>query len=131
MKFDKFLAKLFSKKVIVFMVAVIITVMMLTSCLCKPEDVVLCYFCGCVTPETACNICNYSCDCTGNCIVDCSDGYRGCVWGVHDALCGAMCGPSEEAALSCIRDCFTDDEGNPIDCGDVGCPECQKYFECE
>lgn len=121
MKFDKFLAKLFSRTMLIIMIATVLLALLLSSCVCTEEDCLLCFFCGCLTPETTCNIIT----CTNDCICDCTWGCADASMLYHYISCTSC------NACDCVRDCMTDENGDPIDCGDVGCPECQKYFECE
>ena len=56
MKFDKFLAKLFSRRVLLSIISIILLVLFLSSCMLTAEDCLMCMFCGCFTPETTCAI---------------------------------------------------------------------------
>ena len=126
MKFDRFLAKLFSRTTaIAVLIALLLLTPILSSCVCTETDCLLCVFCGCITPDTACTICDNTCNFTTDCACDC---FSSCSDQVQSG--GNTENPSS-FGCDCVKDCMTDEEGNPIDCGDVGCPECQKYFECE
>lgn len=126
MKLDRFLAKLFSRTTaIVMLVTLLLLTPVLSSCVCTEADCLLCIFCGCITPDTACTICGNTCDFTQNCACDC---FSSCSDQVQSG--GNPSNPTS-VGCDCVKDCMTDEEGNPIDCEDVGCPECQKYFECE
>ena len=126
MKFDKFLAKLFSRRVLLSIISIILLVLFLSSCMLTAEDCLMCMFCGCFTPETTCAINECITNCICDCICDCAyfttGGCAECVYKNVNCKKTPLC--------DCVVECMTDDEGNPIDCEDVGCPECQKYFEC-
>ncbi len=131
MKFDRFLSKIFSRAGI-FVLILLLVFSFFCMGACNACDVVLCLFCGCVTPETCFEICDCSCNlacgwaceiCTGvgGCYNDCLDcmGYNDCVKGTTGCV-GAVCG-----------ECITDENGEPLDCADVGCPGCQEFFDCD
>ena len=128
MKFDKFLAKLFSKGSMAILGVIVSVSMMLSSCICTEDDVILCLFCGCITPDTACNICDNVCNSVNGCMCDCAEDCSDSYW---DSVDNSAIGKGASCFSGCLADCFTNEEGDPIDCEDVGCPECQKYFECE
>lgn len=120
MKFDRFLAKLFSRTMVITLIITLVLVLLLSSCVCTEEDCLLCFFCGCITPETTCNICDWVNNCLCNCACTCAENLPS--GGANTDNC---------FILGCMRDCLTDENGDPVDCEDVGCPECQKYFECK
>lgn len=122
MKFDRFLAKLFSRAGI-FVLLLLLVFSLFCMGACNDCDVFLCLFCGCVTPETCFEACDCACDCSLNCA---SESCVSCVEGTSEMAEGCAC-----VDVSCLSECFTDEEGNPIDCEDVGCPECQSCFDCD
>jgi predicted small secreted protein len=113
LKFDRFLAVLFSRKTVVLILAVVLAAFCLTSCELTFDDVVCFALTGCVTPETctkmiwACGDCGsweqtceengINCYCAGDA---CNDAF-GCVWrsGLEDCrpskICDS-CGSKEE-----------------------------------
>ncbi len=95
MKFDKFLAALFSRKAIIVILLVVLAAFCLTACQLTCEDVFCLTFFGCVSFDTcrdmiwSCGDCS-SCGgggssgdgggCAGNCIGDAYNEAFGCFW---------------------------------------------------
>ena len=89
---------------------------------CNVCDVILCLYCGCVTPETCFELCDCSCNLTCGA---CGDLAEGC-GDLMGACPSAGCFPT----IGC-EGCLSGEDGEPLDCEDVGCPACQRYFECD
>ena len=105
MKFDRFLAKLFRCSTILIVALLLLSVFLFTACTCSEDDVFLCVFCGCVTPETcfACgNECYAACEASCN---DCFDCVGDCVR--CDFLCDKCQTAENQEALSnsCLGKC--------------------------
>ena len=119
MKFDRFLEGLFSIKTVAVLVLILLVMLGAASCDWSKEEQILCVACGCIMPDR----CLFFCGDAGECALEgCSDGMDA----VRPDKGTASC-----SACNCVKDVMTDENGDPIDCEDVGCPECQKYFECE
>ena len=108
MKLDKFLAALFSKKVVAVILLVAVALFCLTACSLTFEDVLCLAFCGCVSFDTcremiwACNCGDCSpasgdagepVGCNGSCIGDPYNACFGCVWdgGLKDCRPSTIC----------------------------------------
>ncbi|MBR2986641.1 MAG: hypothetical protein IKC63_01350 [Clostridia bacterium] len=105
MKFDRFLAKLFKGSTVAVLCVVIVALLLFTACTCTKDDVFLCIFCGCLTPETCI-------DCGNECVDACDASCQDCFDCVADcARCGFRCEndmtAEENEALreSCIGKC--------------------------
>ena len=127
MKFDRFLALLFSKRSIALILLILAAVSCLGACQLTLEDVLCLAFCGCLTPET-CSKLLWACDCEANsggeseeagcdtsCVGDCYNSGFDCVW--ENFL--KDCRPSEICS-SCEG---SGEEEDPSDC-----PSCDEYF---
>ena len=92
MKLDRFLALLFSKRMIALLLLLVLAVSCLTACEQTIEDIFWLYFCGCLSPET-CKDLVWACDCDstacrddgttcrqGNCVGESYNSCFGCVW---------------------------------------------------
>ena len=105
MKFDKFLAVLFSKKAVAVLLLVVLSVFCMTACQLTCEDIFCLTFFGCLSLSTCREMimdCNCDCSpasgdagdpspgCNGSCV---GDAYNGCFGGVWDA-CIKDCRPS-------------------------------------
>lgn len=114
MKLDRFLAILFSKRVIALLLLITLAVFCLTACEQTIEDILCLYFCGCVSFDT-CRDIMWACDCNstacrddgttcrqGNCVGEGYNGCFGCVWegGLKDCrpstVCNSCGGDAEE-----------------------------------
>ena len=62
MKLDRFLALLFSKRMIALLLLLVLAVSCLTACEQTIEDILCLYFCGCVSFDT-CREMIWACDC--------------------------------------------------------------------
>jgi len=128
-RFDRFLALLFSKKGIALILVIVIGAFCLSACQITFEDVLCLAFFGCVTPET-CREMIWACDCgvcgggggdssesacNTSCVGDAYNGCFGCVWegGLKD------CRPSK-VCDSCSSD---EEEYEPQSCDEcmIGC----------
>ena len=125
MRFDKFLALLFSKRSVALILVIVIGAFCLSACSLTLEDVLCLTFCGCVSFDTCremiwscgdCSFCNAdggdddgACD-NGSCVGDAYNGCFGCVWegGPKD------CRPSK-VCDSCASD-EDDSEYEPKSC---------------
>ena len=87
MKFDRFLAVLFSRRTVVLLLLVIVMAFTLTSCSITFEDVLCLTVCGCFSFET-CQKIIWSCDCDN------------CRWGFID--CGGWTGDAYNSCFSCV-----------------------------
>lgn len=116
MRFDRFLAVLFSKRVIAVSLLCVLALLCLTACACELtfDDVLSLAFCGCLTHET-CHKLLWACDCDStacsddgttcrqsNCV---GEGYNSCfdcVWegGLKDCrpstICNSCSGDADE-----------------------------------
>ena len=92
MKFDRFLAMLFSKRMLAVLLLCILAFTCLTACELTFNDVLSLAFCGCLTHET-CQKLLWACDCNStacsddgttcrqsNCVGESYNGCFGCVW---------------------------------------------------
>ena len=102
MKFDRFLAVLFSKRMLAVLLLCILAFSCLTACELTLEDVFCLYFCACLSPE-GCRKLIWACDCNStacrddgttcrqsNCVGKGYNGCFGCVW----EACLEDCRPS-------------------------------------
>ncbi len=94
MKFDRFLAALFSRKAIVIILLVVMTATFLTACELTFEDVLCLTFCGCVSLDT-CREMIMSATCG-----DCSFGFEGCM--IECDSCGGQVGDAYNGCFGCI-----------------------------
>lgn len=113
MKFDRFLAVLFSRRTVALVLLVLVSIFCLSSCTLTCEDAVYLTACGCVSYDTCnkmiwscgdCDSCEQTCEENGiNCYLPgeaCNDAF-GCVWrsGLEDCrpskICDS-CGASDE-----------------------------------
>lgn len=117
MNFDKFLAKLFSKKGLICILIAPILALLLSSCRFTEEDCWYCYCFGCLSPDT-CNACMTEClDCVDescfNCFwfctgwVDC-DSCRSAE--NNENLRESCIGRGTVSIFDCINDCCEDCE---------------------
>jgi len=112
MDFDRFLAKIFSKKGLICTIAILVLVVFLSSCSFTADDWFLCLCLGCVTPET-CFQCGNSCmDCTDNLCSDCFWSCTSCIdcSGFHspeynENLAQSCIGKTTVSIFDCINDC--------------------------
>lgn len=117
MKFDRFLAKLFSKKFMIPFAAVLLLVLLLSSCRFTADDWFLCVFCGCVTPDT-CFSCGDDClDCTDKACFDCLWFCTGCIDydtchspEHNEQLSGSCVGKTTVGIFDCINEYCEDCE---------------------
>ena len=138
MKFDRFLAKLFSKKVMVCVLVLLILAMLMSSCRFTEEDCMMCFFCGIVSPETCFSWCNDCFNCSdklflnycGDCldceaVVQCHTMLSSCRFTEDDYFMCFFCGcVTPETCFSWCFDC--------LDCSDNICASClENYFGCE
>ena len=110
MKLDRFLAVLFSKRTLAFILALTLALGCLTACELTLEDVFCLAFCGCLSLGTCRDLimkCNCECgncgyedfegeyvDCSrSNCIGEAYNGCFGCIWdgGLKDCRPSAAC----------------------------------------
>lgn len=108
MKFDRFLAALFSRKSLILILIIVISVSAMTSCQLTCDDVISIAIFGCPSFDTCRAIiweCGECADCGDSCVGNCiGEGYNsmfGCVWesGLKDCrpskICDS-CGSDEE-----------------------------------
>ncbi|MBQ8380469.1 MAG: hypothetical protein IJY18_01100 [Clostridia bacterium] len=131
MKFDRFLAALFSRKSIAVILLVVIAVFCLTACSFTWEDVFCFALTGCVTADTCsdmiwacgdCSKCSFGfegCEINvGSCVGDSYNSCFGCVWegGLKDCRPSTICSKCEsneedleyESAPKTCDDCVLD-----------------------
>ena len=139
MNFDRFLAALFSKAT-----AFIIGIIALLSSFvginaanaqgtvqCTENDCLSCIMCGCLTPETTCDmldcfrirVCGGCKDAAGEaacsaaiCTSDCVSSFQDCL---YDAGCNISC--ADSACVDCLDENCTDENGNPACNGKTTC----------
>ena len=131
MKFDKFLAMLFSKKAVAVLLLVVLSVFCLTACRLTCEDIFCLTFFGCLSFDT-CREMIWACDCdcdddiggggssdsneSSNCVADSYNGCFGCIWdgGLKDCRPSTVCNScdgseeDEEYAPDSCDDCMID-----------------------
>jgi hypothetical protein len=111
-KLDKFLARLFSKRVLIF-VLLLAFILCTTACQFTMNDVLCLVFCGCLSPGTI-----------GNCIKE--NGFCGCRYFCEGDGSG---GENPSCAAQCI-DCTY---GRVCDCilGEITQPQCAPSRICD
>ena len=132
MRFDRFLALLFSKKAVALILITVIAVFCLSACQLTLEDVFCLTFFGCVSFDTCremiwscgdCSFCNAdggdddgACD-NGSCIGNAYNGCFGCIWdgGLKDCRPSKACDSCEGngsaddcSAPTSFEDCMLD-----------------------
>ncbi len=153
MKLDRFLALLFGRVgVITLAVLLILTLCLSTACssgdseaLCTEGDLLSLFLCGCLTPETTCNICSCMADtaCDAACSIPeaCSDACdawydcdKGCISDCGDAYVDCLVG-SSGSLVDCFSACDSADYSHECrDCGkkfnksntNSRCPDCNS-----
>ena len=111
MKFDRFLAKLFSRKGLIIISAALIILMFLPACKCTEDDFWMCVCFGCVTPKT--------CE---SCMDDCTNtscrALNGWTTDIYNCLgCGELHDEesSKELSESCVGKCAVNTIGSMSD----------------
>ncbi len=154
MKLDRFLELLFGKVGIIAVALLLLTALLFsTACasedfegICTEGDCLSLLLCGCLTPETTCNIlscmgeqacdtvcsipeaCGDACDawydCDKGCISDCGDGYVNCLLCTTGSLvdCAGSCDTTEHD-YECM-DCGTGFDAD--DTRNGKCPKCNS-----
>ena len=122
MKFDRFLAKLFSKRIMIPLIAMLLLALILSSCRFTEEDCMMCFFCGIVTPETCFSWCFDCLDCSDKICADCLEECFGCenVGQCHNIECAAKLDES----------CIGQTTVHIFDCINEYCEDCEACQEC-
>lgn len=123
MKFDRFLAKLFSKKVMVCVLVLLILAMLMSSCRFTEEDCWYCICFGCLSPST-CLECGDECfDCADKACIDC---FWFCTGWVNCDSCH-----SAENAARLDESCVGQTTVHIFDCINEYCEDCEACQECD
>lgn len=123
MKFDRFLAKLFSKKVMVCVLVLLILAMLMSSCRFTEEDCWYCFCFGCLSPKTCYNCGMDYLDCRAE---ECSCLFWFCTGWVDCDSCR-----SAEGAARLDESCVGQTTVHIFDCINEYCEDCEACQECD
>ena len=138
MNFDRVLAALCSKRVLLILCIIVLGIFCLSAC--TVDDLLSCMLCGvptCKTMETCSFNISYK---ISHCQADCTEKIE---QAICDAACNSVlcyndcaeencascadCTSPVECMASCTKSCFIDENGNETDCGAAG-GDCDDYF---